>query len=567
LIKSDSYHGQELKLFKVYSLLNAVSALFFIPTAGRYIEPAFMPWMYAILIATAVVSIFLFLIIKKIKYQLGSILLISTIMTLSIISLLLHKSEFIVFSSVLVFSFIIIGNVLLSPWPIVLWFDGLIVLLSMFFMGYPKTGFQTSVAIYHIDPKYAITVIFIYYVALMVWGTSLVEIKRRTESKLRYLNNNLNQLVDEKVKELTNLDREKRDYQEQVESIYQHIPVGIIIMDKDMKFLYSNGIHFSLQNETISTVGEAPIPVSLLNEKIIHPNFNAVAKFGKKIIGHKLEYQQNSGQAKVIRYSFVPVAITSESSELFRLVIITEDITQEEYLREKLAQSDHLSELGKMAANLAHEVNNPLAGIKLYLELLEKGIRDKAKQEKVFATLENSINRIDHVVKGFLSFSRQEQPKRVNVDIPEIINETLEIAVGFKSLHHITIISELSDECPQLFVDRFKLGQVFLNLINNAKDAMYKTGGVLTIKTFCDQHYFNIEFKDNGEGIKQEDLQHIFTPFYTTKERGHGTGLGLSTCYGIIKEHGGTIDVFSKEGLGSSFTIKLPIQSETGRQA
>jgi signal transduction histidine kinase len=248
-----------------------------------------------------------------------------------------------------------------------------------------------------------------------------------------------------------------------------------------------------------------------------------------------------------------------EEGQIIRLMLITEDITAEEILRLELMQSEHLAALGKMAASLAHEINNPLAGIKLYIELLEQNLAAPEKRRQIFATLENSITRIDRIIKNFLSFARQDQPQKEWIDICSVLQGTLDMAANFKQFHQIHIATDFAKDIPLLSADQYRLAQVFVNLLNNASDAMAEAGGRLKISCQHDGKEVFIRFQDTGKGIKQEDLPHIFTPFFTTKVRGHGTGLGLSTSYGIIREHGGSLEVESREGQGCTFTIRLPL--------
>jgi two-component system, NtrC family, sensor kinase len=210
-----------------------------------------------------------------------------------------------------------------------------------------------------------------------------------------------------------------------------------------------------------------------------------------------------------------------------------------------------------------HEVNNPLTGMKLNLELLQTSLLKPEMRDKIFLTLSEGINRIDRIVKGFMAFARQEKPQKRKISIHKILEETLALVANFKQFHQIHIETSLAENLPEIYVDPYRLEQVFINLINNACDAMQENGGNLIISSELDSNILVISFEDTGIGIKQEDLNRVFEPFYSTKTRKQGTGLGLSISYGIIQEHGGTIEVQSRLGVGSTFKIKIPIHPET----
>jgi two-component system, NtrC family, sensor kinase len=324
-------------------------------------------------------------------------------------------------------------------------------------------------------------------------------------------------------------------------------------------------VHFKMQSvddmEPHSDSGSF-LPLAILKENFLQSKAIEVLENEEDLIGQRLECSTPDGLKKVIRYSCVYVKLPGEEAEeLDRLVLITEDITNEEGIREKMIQTNHLAGMGKMAASLVHEVNNPLAGIRLNLELLEMGLADEDKRKQVFHALSEGVERIDRIVKSFLSFARQEKPQKTMTNMQKILEGTLTMAVNFKQFHRVTIKTEYAEGLPQILADRYRLEQVFVNLLNNACDAMTKKGGVLRISTSQENDFMLIKFQDDGIGIKQEDLNNIFSPFFTTKERGYGTGLGLSTSYGIVHEHGGVIEVESREGFGSVFTIRLPLEN------
>ena len=224
----------------------------------------------------------------------------------------------------------------------------------------------------------------------------------------------------------------------------------------------------------------------------------------------------------------------------------------------QLFRSEKLASLGKLAAGVAHEINNPLTGILTNSSLLLEDMdKDDPKYEDVEVMVKETI-RCREIVKRLLDFARQTRPQKRLASINSLIDNIILLVRNQTSFRNILIEKDLEGDLPDIFVDPDQVQQVFVNIILNAAEAMTK-GGSLTIRTMHSQDggFIIITFADTGPGITEEVRERIFDPFYTTKE--HGTGLGLSISYGIIEQHGGTISVDSTIGKGSTFTISLPI--------
>jgi two-component system NtrC family sensor kinase len=230
--------------------------------------------------------------------------------------------------------------------------------------------------------------------------------------------------------------------------------------------------------------------------------------------------------------------------------------------QEKLIQAEKLSSLGQLSASIAHEVNNPLAGILAYTQLLIRKISTDDINKDValnyLSKIERETTRSSKLIRNLLDFARQSPLTLSKVDLNEIVNQAFDLVAHSAESHNIKVIKKLSPSLPKLMADFDKLQQVFINIILNAIQAMPK-GGNLTIQTSSGDDQVNIEVKDTGYGISPENIGKLFTPFYTTKEEVKGVGLGLAVAYGIIKRHHGTIEVQSEEGKGTIFTIKLPL--------
>jgi len=226
--------------------------------------------------------------------------------------------------------------------------------------------------------------------------------------------------------------------------------------------------------------------------------------------------------------------------------------------QEQLLQSEKMSAVGQLIAGVAHELNNPLTAILGYAQLLEsEGLNERAQD--FVAKLFKQAQRTHRVVQNLLSFARQRKPERSEVDIRKVMDETLALRDYDLKVNNIAVEKDLGPEPALVVADPHQIEQVFLNIINNAVDAVLETGrsGRLKIRVYCENGDVCAQFADDGPGIK--DPKRIFDPFYTTKNVGKGTGLGLSICYGIVKEHGGDITAHNATEGGAVIEVRLPM--------
>jgi len=238
-----------------------------------------------------------------------------------------------------------------------------------------------------------------------------------------------------------------------------------------------------------------------------------------------------------------------------------EERTQElKKTQEQLVQSEKLASLGKLAAGIAHEINNPLTGILTYSSLLLKEHKDNPQMKEDLEIVVNETTRCRKIVKGLLEFARQTEPSKAPADINKVVEETLSLLETQALFQNIKIEKRLKKGLPEVMMDVDQIKQVFVNIIINAAEAMSQ-GGTLTIQSDSDpeNRFVQVSFIDTGPGIPEENLPKIFDPFFTTKRSGKGTGLGLSVSYGIVQRHNGFLEVKSQLGKGSIFTVKLPL--------
>jgi two-component system NtrC family sensor kinase len=251
-------------------------------------------------------------------------------------------------------------------------------------------------------------------------------------------------------------------------------------------------------------------------------------------------------------------ALKSFSVELEKRV---EERTRElQATRDQLVQSEKLASIGQLAAGVAHEINNPIGVILGFSQVLLKRIPGDDQMHKPLATIEREGLRCKRIVQGLLDFARQSKPNPRRIDLNEVIESVCSLMDHQANAEKIQVVKSYASDLPNVLADQNQLQQVFFNIMLNAYHAM-PGGGELRITTRAVANQVHAIFADNGVGIPAENLGRIFDPFFTTKEVGQGTGLGLSISYGIIEQHGGTIEVDGKAGIGATFTVKLPAAS------
>ena len=268
------------------------------------------------------------------------------------------------------------------------------------------------------------------------------------------------------------------------------------------------------------------------------------------------EYEYSNGEENLMVAISRQLATTIEKVRLYEETCKAyEDLRR---TQEQLLQSEKMSAVGQLIAGVAHELNNPLTAILGYAQLLEsEGLSERAHDYvgKVF----KQAQRTHRVVQNLLSFARQRKPERTEVDIRKVLEETLTLRDYDLKVNNIAVEKDLGSVAALVVADSHQIEQVFLNIINNAVDAVLETGrsGNLKISVYCQKGDVCARFVDDGPGIK--DPKRIFDPFYTTKNVGKGTGLGLSICYGIVKEHGGDITAHNAPEGGAVIEVRLPM--------
>lgn len=251
---------------------------------------------------------------------------------------------------------------------------------------------------------------------------------------------------------------------------------------------------------------------------------------------------------------------------------IAEADLEKEMMNQQVIETGKLASIGELAAGIAHEINNPVA-----IMVEEAGWIQDLLEEEAFSESENLdefqralrqiVNqgrRCKEITHKLLSFARKTDPRTQEVDVNQLIEEIIGITEQRAKYGKITFSSDMHTDLPYVKASHTEIQQIFLNIINNAIDAMEKTGGSINISTRLIPDYVLVEIADSGPGIPRANLARVFDPFFTTKPVGKGTGLGLSICYGIVKKIGGDIQVKSSVGFGTAFQVMLPTENKYG---
>ncbi len=285
---------------------------------------------------------------------------------------------------------------------------------------------------------------------------------------------------------------------------------------------------------------------------------------------------------KISQFIHISHDITSrltEEEEINRRLkqMVEERTRQLQETHSQLLHQDKMASLGKLSASVVHEINNPIAGI-LNLIMLTKRVinegavtdKDIAQFDNYLALMETETRRISRIVGNLLAFSRQSKKEAKRIDLKKLIDITLFMNSNLLKINGIKVEKNLTQDIPDIIGAEDQLQQVFMNLVSNAAVAMETTETkrlTIAVKHSLKKNNVTVTFSDTGVGIPKEHFGRLFEPFFTTKKKGKGVGLGLSVAYGIVKDHGGCIDVASEPGKGTTFTVVLPLNPpKTGHE-
>ena len=302
------------------------------------------------------------------------------------------------------------------------------------------------------------------------------------------------------------------------------------------------------EQKTLRQLGaELIFPLKVMNQ------INGTIFIGKKTDGTVFTPQE----LKLLSILINQATFAIEHASLYEI--------QTERLK-KMYRTDRLATLGELAAGAAHEIRNPLTAIRSTIQYLSKDFNADPTKKEMMDELISEVERINKIVQGLLSFARPSELNTSEVNIEQLINQTLLLVTNTLRKQDIEVEFEYFTDNTTLQADTEQLKQVFLNIILNAVEAMSKNSSghsrtlIISIEKGAPinthSRYLIVSFEDTGKGIEQKDIENVFNPFFTTKEE--GTGLGLAICYGIVKRHEGEIEVKSTPGKGTCINIKLP---------
>jgi two-component system, NtrC family, sensor kinase len=234
--------------------------------------------------------------------------------------------------------------------------------------------------------------------------------------------------------------------------------------------------------------------------------------------------------------------------------------------RQQLGRTEQLASVGRLAAGVAHEINNPLVGVLTFADMMREKENLDEQDRQDLEVIIRETKRVREIVRGLLDFARETPSNKTQLNVNDVLRQTVKLLGKREAFQSIYIVEDLAESLPLVSGDKSQLQQVFLNLTLNACEAMPQ-GGTLMVSTAAGDNKIVVKVTDTGAGIKRAHLDQIFEPFFTTKPVGKGTGLGLSVSYGIIQQHGGTLEVESEVGKGSTFTISLPMASPEATDA
>lgn len=272
---------------------------------------------------------------------------------------------------------------------------------------------------------------------------------------------------------------------------------------------------------------------------------------------YEIEVVDKHGDIKDAVLSVSPMR--GDDGTVTEILCIANDITEQKKLEHQVAQAEKMSNIGQLAAGIAHEINNPIGGVLNCLYNIKRKNLSSEREGEYLKYMEDGIRRVQRTIEQLLDFSQQHEPAFKSVNINMLIEDVLSLTGYVITKNNITLKRDLATDLPMLMLDQHKIGQVLMNILLNAVQAINGSGEI-KVRTIREGGWCSIEITDNGAGIPANILPKIFDPFFTTKDVGKGTGLGLAVSRGIVEKHAGRIEVKSEVGSGSTFTIKLPLR-------
>jgi PAS domain S-box-containing protein len=369
------------------------------------------------------------------------------------------------------------------------------------------------------------------------------------------------------ISERKRMEKELKEANEFLMNLIESSVDGIIVTDMNGNILiFNRGAENMLGYQAEEVVGKMhirniyqPGVAKEVMDKLRSPDFGGIGKLTSFPIFHRRK------DGEMIEGDLSASLIYDEQGNEIASVGIFKDLRErskmEKELREvqqALLQSEKLAAMGRLTSQIAHELNNPIYGIMNTLELLKTEIPPESKRRKILELSLSEIQRLSEMLRNMLSFSKPEEEARKPINLNDLLEGILLMMERQMRESNIRVVSDLDHQIPEVKASTNQMRQVMLNMFKNAKEAM-PNGGTLTVRTAREDQRVSVHIQDTGVGIPEEIRSKIFEAFFTTKQKVKGVGLGLSVCYGIVKDHGGEIKLESEEGKGTTFIITLPI--------
>jgi two-component system NtrC family sensor kinase len=369
--------------------------------------------------------------------------------------------------------------------------------------------------------------------------------RKKMERELKEANDFLMNLIDSSVDGI----------------IVTNMKGDILLFNKGAENLLGYGSEEVVEKMNIRSIYPPGVAKEVM-QKLKSPDFGGVGKLTSFPIFHRRK------DGEMIEGDLSASLIYDEKGNEIASVGIFKDLRErskmERELREiqqALLQSEKLAAMGRLTSQIAHELNNPIYGIMNTLELLKTEIPPESKRRRILELSLSEIQRLSEMLRNMLSFSKPEEETRKRLSLNELLEGILLMMERQMRESNIRVVLDLDHQIPEVMASTNQMRQVMLNMFKNAKEAM-PHGGTLTVRTAKEDQKVSVHIQDTGVGIPEEIRNKIFEAFFTTKQKVKGVGLGLSVCYGIIRDHGGEIRVESEEGKGTTFIISLPVEKQ-----
>lgn len=363
------------------------------------------------------------------------------------------------------------------------------------------------------------------------------------------------------------MQRLRREWKMQ-ETIFQSIHEGVVVLDAQGRFVDANHAACDMLGFDITKVKGKSSDRYLGELDWISPHEGDTSEEDDWSHALSREIEVAYPKRRILSVYAVLLQETSEEGEP-ALLIIVRDVTGERDQEASTMEDERLDAVKNLAAGVAHEIGNPLNALNIHLQILGrelKAIEDESMRDDFTGLVDvakNEVVRLDAIIRQFLNAIRPAKPNLCPGDIVKVLGETLDVMRVDIENRRIEVAVAAPGSIPQVLFDENQIKQVFFNLLKNGMEAM-PDGGKLAVNISAGDAFVRIDFRDNGIGIKPEELDRIFEPYHTTKSK--GTGLGLMIVQRIIKDHGGQIEVSSKEGEGTRFGVMLPLAEKRIRK-